>query len=162
MMRYLMLVIALAAAAFFHHSHALALGSGDVAVVVEVLERLVPERGEAVYYDEEAAADWYEFDQDGPQLLAAGDFTLEAWCEAYDNTLKGLIALLPEAEYGAIHAGIDEKVSAIPGLDDERRSEIIAEWHQHVARFDALRQEGRAYASVVQPFALRLRRLTDF
>ncbi len=160
-MRCLMLRAALVAA-FFHHSHALALGSGDVAVVVDVLERLVPERGEKVYYHDEAAADWYEFDQDGPQLLASADFTLEAWQDVYDKTLMGLMALLPEAEYAAIHAGIDEKVSAIPGLDEERRAEIIADWRGHVAQFDALRLEGRAYADVVQPFAQRLRRLTEF
>lgn len=161
-MRYAVLALAIAAAALFHVSHALAFGSGDVAVAVDLLERLSPARGESVYYDEDAAADWYEFDQEESALIPAAGFSAESWRETYDNTLKGLIALIPQAEYEAIHAGIDEKVASIPGLTDEQKRDMIADWREHVARFDALREEGETYAQTVRPFSARLRLLTDF
>ena len=161
-MRYAVLALAIAAAVFCHASRALAFGSGDVAVAVDLLERLSPARGESVYYDEEAAADWYEFDQEESALIPTAGFSPESWRDTYDKTLKGLIALIPQAEYEAIHAGIDEKVASIPGLTDEQKREMVADWREHVARFDALRGEGAAYAETVRPFATRLRLLTDF
>ena len=57
-----------ALASLFLASYAVALESRQAAIVADVLERLASERGEPVYYDEEAADDWHEFDADGDGL----------------------------------------------------------------------------------------------
>lgn len=160
--RYGVVALALGFAGFLHVSHALAFGSGDVAIVADILGELSPSRGEAVYYDGEAAYDWYEFDQEEDGLIPAAGFSRESWREAYDKTLKGLIALIPPAEFDAIHKGLGQRVNALQGLTPEARQEMIDEMRKLVDGLRALRVEGQAYAEQVRPFAGRLRELADF
>lgn len=161
-MRYTLLGLAITVAAFFHITHALALDGPAVAAVTEILEELAPERGESVYYDDQAAADWLEFDEESSGLIAAAGFSPQAWRAAYDSTLKGLIALIPQDEFDAVQAGAEEKIVAVPGLTDEQKREMIADWRTHAEQLRALRAEGAAYARTVQPFEARLRTLADF
>lgn len=160
-MRYLILGLAIAIAAFFHTSYALAFSSREAGTITAILEQLVPERGESVYLDEDAADDWYEFDVGESGLIADAGYSRSSWRDAYDKTLKGLIALMPETEIEAISAGLVEKVAAIAGLNDEQRREVLAAMEEVVERLLLLRQEGRSYADAVRPFEARLRDLAD-
>lgn len=161
-MRYAIVALSVGVLAFFHVSYALALGNGDVAVVVDVLEELSPARGEGIYYDEEAADDWYEFDQDESGLIPAAGFSRDAWRDTYDKTLKGLIALIPSAEFDAIHEGLKERIDALQGLGERERRELAGEMMERRAALQALRAEGEPYVEAVRPFSRRLRALGRF
>ena len=161
-MRYLVMGLVVAIAAFLHAAYALAFSSQDAGTVVRILEQLAPERGESVYYDEEAADDWHEFDDEGDRLIPAAGLSRDAWRDVYGKTLKGLIALLPEAEIELLSVDLAEKVAAIPGLDDEQRREALASMQEAVDRLRALRAEGAEHADAVRPYAARLRDLADF
>ncbi|MEO3386835.1 hypothetical protein [Mesorhizobium sp. CAU 1741] len=161
-LRYALVALVLGLGALLHASHALAFGSGDVAIVADILEELSPSRGEAIYYDGEAADDWYEFDAEQDGLIAAAGFSRETWREAYDNTLKGLIALIPPEEFEAIHDGLGERLSSIQGLSEDEKRAMVDDMRKLVDGLRALRSEGAAHADAVQPFAARLRNLANF
>jgi hypothetical protein len=162
MMRYGMLALAIGSLAYFHVTVALALGNGDVAVVAELLEELSPERGESIYYDEEAADDWYEYDQENEGLIAAAGLSRGEWRDTYDKVLKGLIALIPSAEFDAIHSGLKERVDALQGLSEQEKQRLMQEMMSRQQTMKALRSEGEAYVDAVRPFSRRLRALGRF
>src|SRR5690606_11582531 len=112
-MNQIKLALLAAIASLFLASYAVALESREAAIVADVLETLASERGEPVYYDEEAADDWYEFDADGDGLIPAAGFTRESWQVAYEQTLKGLVALTPQSEFDAMFGNVEEKVAAL-------------------------------------------------
>lgn len=161
-MRYVMVGVCVAVATVFHVTYALALTQRDAGTVVEILEQLAPERGETVYYDDEAAADWLEFDRDGNGLIARAGFTASSWRSAYDSTLKGLIASIPEAEFDAIFANLDGNMAALPGLSDQQKTEIVAEMRTQMQKLRLLRTEGATYRDAVLPYLGRLRDLAEF
>lgn len=162
MMRYGMLALAIGSLAYFHVTVALALGESEVAVVAELLEELSPERGEAIYYDEQAADDWYEYDQENGGLIEAAGFGQDDWRDSYNKVLKGLIALIPASEFDAVHAGVKERVDALQGISDEDKQQLMDEMMERKAMMQALRSEGAAYVDAVRPFSRRLRALGRF
>lgn len=161
-MRWLIPIAAMVALALLHSSPALAFSSREAGLVVEVLEELAGARGESVYYDEEAADDWYEFDSEESGLIPAAGFSRPSWREAYERTLKGLIALVPEDEFEEISRGLTEKIGRIDGLSDSQRAEIVAEMKQAAERLAGVRAEGAAYAEAVKPYEQRMRDLAGF
>lgn len=161
-MRYGILALAVGSLAYLHVTVALALGHGDVVVVAELLEQLSPERGEAIYYDEQAADDWYEYDQENGGLIEAAGFGQDDWRDSYNKVLKGLIALIPASEFDAVHAGVKERVDALQGISDEDKRQLMDEMMERKAMMQALRSEGAAYVDAVRPFSRRLRALGRF
>ncbi|WP_148916923.1 hypothetical protein [Neoaquamicrobium microcysteis] len=147
-------------ASLFLASYASALSSSEAGSVVEVLERLVEEHGEPVYYDEEAADEWFELDTEA--LIPAAGFSRESWRKAYGNSLKGLMASVPEAEFEAVFAGLEDNVTSIQGLTAEQKREAVSDLRAHVDRARALRAEGASHVDALAPYAERLRALTDF
>lgn len=160
-MRYMLLAITLALVAFFHTSYALAFSSREAGTITSILEKLVPESGQSVYFDEEAADEWYEFDVGESDHIAAAGLTRSGWRDAYGKTLKGFVALMPEEDVRALADGLPEKVAQISGLNDAQRAEVLATMEEGVERLLVIRQDGSAYANAVRPFEARLRRLTD-
>lgn len=160
-MNQIKLALLAAIASLFLASYAVALESREAAIVADVLETLASERGEPVYYDEEAADDWYEFDADGDGLIPAAGFTRESWQVAYEQTLKGLIALTPQSEFDAMFGNVEEKVAALQGLTAEQKRELAGDFMAEAERVQAYRAEGAAFAEAVRPVAGRLRALGD-
>lgn len=160
-MKRMKLALLAALASLFLASYAAALDSREAAAVTEVLEALAPDRGEPVYYDEKAADDWYAFDAEGDGLIAAAGFTRESWHTAYERTLKGLIALIPQSDFDAMHDGIEDKVAALNGLTDEQKRELVGDFKAQADRNKTYRAEGMVHADAVRPLAARLRALGD-
>lgn len=123
-----------AIASLFLASYAVALESRQAAIVADVLETLAAERGEPVYYDEEAADDWHEFDADGDGLIPAAGFTRESWQVAYEQTMKGLMALMPQSEFDAMFGNVEEKVAALHGLTAEQKRELAGDFMAEAER----------------------------
>lgn len=160
-MKRMKLALLAALASLFLVSYAAALDGREAAAVTEVLEALAPDRGEPVYYDEEAADDWYAFDAEGDGLIPAAGFSREGWHTAYERTLKGLIALIPQSDFDAAHDGIEKRIAALHGLTDEQKRELVNDFKAQADRNKIYRAEGAAYAETVRPVAARLRALGD-
>ena len=63
--------------------------------------------------DEDAAADWYEYDNDtGTKLIQAAGLTPARWAQAYNETLSGFAGTLPDAEIAAIKAKAAHNLAA--------------------------------------------------
>lgn len=150
-----------ALASLFLASYAVALESRQAAIVADVLETLAAERGEPVYFDDEAADDWHEFDADGYGLIPAAGFTRESWQVAYEQTMKGLMALMPQSEFDAMFGNVEEKVAALQGLTAEQKRELADDFMAEAERVKAYRAEGAPFAEAVRPVAGRLRALGD-
>ncbi|MEO3997732.1 hypothetical protein [Mesorhizobium sp. CAU 1732] len=139
---------------------AFALDRQKAEAVVAVLEELSPARGEAVYYDDEAAADWFEFDQEGDGRIVAAGFTQESWETSYEHTMKGFMATIPEIEFRSAYDGFEVKIGAIPGLTDAQKREAMTEWQAQIDRATGYRSEGALYVHAVRDLAERLRALS--
>lgn len=139
---------------------AFALDRQKAEAVVAVLEELSPARGEAVYYDDEAAADWFEFDQESDGLIITAGFTEESWEMSYEHTMKGFMATIPEIEFLSAYDGFEVKISAIPGLTDVQKREAMTEWQAQIERAKGYRSEGTLYVHAVRDLAERLRALS--
>ncbi|MDW6022633.1 hypothetical protein SAZ10_12795 [Mesorhizobium sp. BAC0120] len=137
-----------------------ALENAEVEAVVTILEALSPERGEQVYYDEDAAGDWFDFDAETDARIPAAGFSRESWQRAYDETLKGLMATIPDAEFDAIFAGSESRINASPALDETQKRQMIEDWREELGKARALRASGSQFREVVSPFASRLQRLS--
>lgn len=161
-MRYLFIGAAIALAAFLHTSYALAFSSREAGLVVNVLDELAASRGESVYYDAEAADDWFDYDSEDGNLITAAGFTKPSWRDAYDKTLKGMIALVPRKELEEMSSGLAASVASLTQLSDAQRAEVLADMREASDDLTALAEEGRAYADAVAPYAARLRELAGF
>jgi hypothetical protein len=139
---------------------AAALESAEAEAVVTILEALSPERGEQVYYDEEAAGDWFDFDAETDARIPAAGFSRESWRTAYDETLTGLMATIPDAEFEAMYAASETRINASPALDESQKRQLVAEWREELGKARALRASGVQFREVVRPIASRLRRLS--
>jgi acylphosphatase len=154
-------IAALSAVFLLAVTPAAALEPGQAEAVVGLLERLAPERAETVYYDEEAAIEWFDYDAETEGLIAAAGFTRQTWKMAFDETLKGYIATIPDAEVDAMFGGFEAHVSQLTNISDEDKQSLIHDWRLEMQGFNDLRVEGQQYASVVQPFAARLKVLGE-
>lgn len=152
---------ALLAAAFVlpgFASPAAALTGEEVSRVVALLEKLEPQSGKLTY-DEDEADEWFEQDHDG-HIVSAG-FTRETWKEALDQTFRGYLATIPEAEFEARFAGLTEKITGAPDLTDEQRSEMRFFVETKIAEIRQMRAGGKPYADIVRPYAPQLYELIE-
>jgi hypothetical protein len=143
----------------FLASPASALDRDKAASVVDILETLAQASGETVFYDDLAADEWFELDADDSGLIPAAGFGRESWKEAYGQMLKGLIASIPMAEIDEVFGNAEEKIAALPGLSDNQKREAVHEWRVKQAEIAAIRAEGKAYMTVVTPFAPRMMKI---
>lgn len=139
---------------------AAALDAREVEAVVAILERLSSETEKTVFYDEEAAQEWFEIDDEASQIIPAAGFTDASWKEAFDGTMTGFIASIPEAELEAMMEefvnGIAEAAKMTPQQKEEARKML----HAELGRFEEIRALGAQYRGVVAPYAPRLRKLS--
>lgn len=136
-----------------------ALDARDVEAVVTVLEKLAAETGNSVFYDEAAAEEWFELDDGSSQIIPAAGFSRESWKTAFDRTITGFIASIPEAEFEQIFGEFIDKIAEAGKLTAQQKQEAASMLRAEMGQLDAVRKQGAPYEAVVDPFGKRLRRL---
>ncbi|MEO9337798.1 hypothetical protein ABFT80_10185 [Mesorhizobium sp. SB112] len=147
------------AASGFLVTPAAALSVREAQAVVVVLEELTSETGDTVYYDEEAAEEWYQIDDETSQRIAAAGFTRETWKDAFDQTMLGFLASIPSSEFDQMFEEFVQKIDALVELTDEQKQEATNAWRDQTNSFEQFRKRGAKYAAVVSPYESRLRKL---
>ncbi|MGI6852560.1 hypothetical protein [Mesorhizobium sp. 1B3] len=137
----------------------MALDARDVQAVVTVLEKLASETGDTIYYDEEAAEEWFEIDDESSQLIPAAGFTRASWKEAFDQTMTGFIATIPNAEFEQMMEDFINKIAEMARMTPEQKQSAVDGLHAERGKFDAIRNRGAEYKAVVIPYAERLRKI---
>jgi acylphosphatase len=130
----------------------------EAASVVAVIEQMQPDLGKVAYDDDESDR-VFEDDSAGRGLIAKAGFSRESWKTAFDATLKGFMAVIPDAEVEAMFATLRTRAAGAADVTAEQRqaiTEMVEEQYQIIA---GLRDEGRAYKEIVRPLEARLRRL---
>lgn len=136
-----------------------ALTSRDAASVVDLIEKLKTEFGEFAYDDEEAD-EWFEKDAESQKLITNAGFNQKSWKTAVDETMKGFFATIPEAEIKSILDGARQRTESAKDLKAEQKKALIELIEEQRKEISALREGGKPFASVVAPFAPRIRKLT--
>lgn len=149
---------ALAVLFIVHAAPAAALTVREVGKVVEVVEKLRPQFG-PLAYDESLADDWFARDAEGRGLIAEAGFTQASWRAAFDATICGYLAAVPEGSVEAIFAEMKARLARSPRLTAVQRASIEEFVQEERARLERLRLAGREDVEAVRPFADRLRRL---
>lgn len=139
---------------------AAALSVREAQAVVVVLEELTSETGDTVYYDEEAAEEWYQIDDETSQRIAEAGFTRETWKDAFDQTMLGFLASIPSSEFDQMFEEFVQKIDAMVELTDEQKQEATNAWRAQTKTLVELRRRGTQYAGTVSPYMSRLRKLT--
>lgn len=138
---------------------AMALDTREVQAVVAVLEQLASETGDTVYYDDEAAEEWFEIDDESSQLIPAAGFTRASWKEAFDQTMTGFIASIPDAEFEQMMEEFIDKIAEIARMTPEQKQAAAEGLRAERGKFDAVRKQGAEYRAIVIPYAERLRKI---
>ncbi|QYM71704.1 hypothetical protein K1X45_09030 [Pseudochrobactrum sp. Wa41.01b-1] len=139
---------------------AAALDSREAGQVVTILEKLVVETGSTVYYDEEAAEEWFQIDDETSGLIAAAGFTRATWKTAFDQTLTGFIASVPEAELEKLMDDFINQFGEATKMTPEQKAEAASLMGAEMGHFDGIRAKGAQYQDFVTPYAPRLRKIT--
>lgn len=137
-----------------------ALTDQEAAEVVRLIEQLQPELG-PVAYDEEEAEIWFARDAVRERLIIKAGFTRQSWRAAFDATMRGYIAAIPEARIDALFREMRLRLEKAPRLTAEQRATAIEFVATERERLDALRAAGHPDAEVVRPFTARLSRLIE-
>lgn len=153
-------VIAAAFAFGLAATDAAALETREVEAVVTILERLAAETGKTVFFDEEAAQEWFEIDDESSQLIPAAGFTEPSWKDAFDQTMAGFIATISPAELEKMMEEFADKLGEVAQMTPEEKQAVMEMLHAEMGNFDAIRERGARYRSAVEPYALRLRMLS--
>ncbi len=143
-------------AVFAIPAHALTVG--EAASVVAVIEQMQPDLGKVAYDDDEADR-VFEDDSAGRGLIAKAGFSRETWRTAFDATLKGFMAVIPDAELEAMFDTLRARAADGGNLTAEQKQavmDMVEEQYQIIAK---LRDQGRAHKEIVRPLEARLRRL---
>ncbi|HWK67971.1 MAG TPA: hypothetical protein VNS34_23860 [Rhizobiaceae bacterium] len=143
----------------FSAEPAMALDAREVQAVVTVLEKLASETGDTVYYDDEAAEQWFEIDDESSQLIPAAGFTRASWKEAFDQTMTGFIASIPDAEFEQMMEDFIDKIAEIARMTPEQKQTAAEGLRAERGKFDAIRNRGAKYKAVIIPYAERLRKI---
>ncbi|WP_244466849.1 hypothetical protein [Devosia geojensis] len=154
-----MFAAALAVGIAMQPAGALALTLKEATTVVDLIEALEPQLGDFAY-DDEIAEYWFEEDSYGEGWIAKAGFTAETWNRALGETMRGFMALMPDAEVEATFAGLKQGIEALPQLTEAQKAEALAAIDEEIASFLARRAEGEPFAPIVKPLEDRLRRLT--
>lgn len=141
-------------------SPARALETREVEAVVTVLEQLASETGDTVYYDEDAAEEWFEIDEDTSRLIPAAGFSRASWKTAFDRTMTGFIATIPRAEMELMMEEFTDRLGEIAKMTPEQKEEANAMLRAEMGTFEAVRARGAPYRGTVAPYAQRLRKLS--
>lgn len=136
-----------------------ALDARDVQAIVTVLEKLASETGDTVYYDDEAAEEWFDIDDESSQLIPAAGFTRASWKEAFDQTMTGFIATIPNAEFEQMMEDFIDKIAEMARMTPEQKQEATDALRAERGHFDAIRERGAKYKDAVIPYAQRLRKI---
>ncbi|MFK8253615.1 hypothetical protein [Ancylobacter terrae] len=137
---------------------AAALTVREVGRVVEVMEKLRPHFG-PLAYDETLADDWFARDAEERGLIVRAGFTQASWRAAFDATVCGYLATVPESAIDALFAELRNRLAHSPRLTAAQRDSIEEFVREERVRLDRLRRAGEADAEAVRPFADRLANL---
>jgi hypothetical protein len=135
-----------------------ALSASEAARVVQLLETLQQEFGDFAY-DDEVADDWFEQDADSQGLIKAAGFTRQSWKKALDETWRGFLATIPEAEIRKSLADARRRAQQARSLTPEQQQAVLQLADENEKEIFRLRAEGEAFAAAVRPLAQRLRAL---
>lgn len=133
-------------------SPAAALTEEEAGKVTRLLGELQPELG-GLAYDEEAADDWFDRDQESEGRIEKAGFSREGWKEALDATFRGYLATIPEAEFEDRFANIEARLEASSTLTAEQKAAMREMFEEERAKTRALRAEGRQYLDIIRPHA---------
>ncbi|WP_449257495.1 hypothetical protein [Bosea sp. (in: a-proteobacteria)] len=136
---------------------AAALETREVEAVVTILERLSVETGRTVFYDERAAREWFEIDAESSRLIPAAGFGEASWKSAFDRTMTGFLAAIPQPELERMTRDFSGRLGK---MTPEHRQMATAMLREQVKHIDALREQGERYRPMVAPYAARLRLLS--
>lgn len=150
----------LAASVTLHALPAAALDAREAGQVVTILEKLVAETGSTVYYDEEAAEEWFQIDDETTGLIAAAGFTRASWKTAFDQTMTGFIASIPEAELKKLMEDFINQFGEATKMTPEQRAEAARLMDADMGKFDGIRAKGAKYKAYVTPYSPRLRKIS--
>ena len=137
---------------------AYALTKQEAVVVVKLVQALEPEFGKLAF-DETAADDWFEADEQSRRRISRAGFNQDSWKAALGATVTGYIAALPEDEFRAMLATLRANAENRGTLTAEQRRAMLEFVDEGVSRLEAMRVEGEPYADIVRPLAPRLRKL---
>lgn len=159
-LRRLVLTVALSGLTYgMSTSAAMALSSTEAGTVVAVLEQLAAETGETVFYDEEAADEWFDMDAESSQHIAGAGFTRQSWKLAFDATMTGFIASIPEREFDQITEDFVTKIGEIAQMTESQKQEAMDALRAEFGKLHEVRNAGVAHISAVGPHMQRLRRV---
>lgn len=137
-----------------------ALDSQEAGQVVTILERLVTETGGSVYFDEEAAEEWFQIDDETSRLIPAAGFTRTAWKTAFDQTMTGFIASIPQAEMEQMMEDFMDKIGEVAKMTPQQQEEAMELVRAEKGKFDGIRARGAEYQDFVSSYTFRLRKIT--
>lgn len=137
-----------------------ALEARQVEVVVTVLEQLASETGNTVFYDEDAAEEWFEADDESSRLIPAAGFTRSTWKEAFDQTMTGFLASIPQAELERMMEDFMNEIGEVGRMTPQQKQEATDALRAEMGRFETIRERGAQHRGVVAPYGPRLRRIS--
>ena len=137
-----------------------ALDAREAQAVVTVLERLVDETGGSVFYDEDAAQDWFEADDDSSRHIQAAGFSEDTWKTAFDQTMMGFIASVPKRELDEMMEKFADRIGELSDMSAEQKKAANEMLRTQKEKIEVVREQGAQYAVIVAPHAVRLKLLT--
>lgn len=149
----------LLAGAALHALPAAALDNEEAGHVVAILEKLVTETGSTVYYDEEAAEEWFQIDDESSRLIPAAGFSRTAWKTAFDQTMTGFIAAIPQSELEQMMEDFINQFGEVAKMTPQQKEEAANLLGAQMGQFDEIRARGSPYRDVVRPYAQRLKKI---
>jgi hypothetical protein len=138
---------------------AVALDSEEAGRVVTILEKLVTETGDNVFYDEEAAEEWFQIDDETSGLIPAAGFTRKTWKAAFDQTMTGFIASIPQAEMEQMMEEFMDRIGEVAKMTPEQKEEAMSLMRSEMGQLEAIRARGAEYQHFVSPYAPRLKKI---
>ncbi|KRE07144.1 hypothetical protein ASE63_23140 [Bosea sp. Root381] len=153
------LVAALAFA--FVPTGAAALDMRKAGTVVTILERLSVESGKTVYFDEEAAAEWFEIDEEASRLIPASGFTRTSWKDAFDQTMAGFIAAIPPVELETMIDEFATRLGEAAKMTTAQKQAAREMLRAHAQALDNVRKRGEQYRDAMLPYVARMKKLSN-
>lgn len=156
--RLMPLTLAFVLALFAGAGSAAALDAKSAEAVVGIIERLNEDFG-PVAFDEEEADRWFESDADKQGLIGKAGFDQERWKTAFDETIAGYLATLPDDQILAGFEALRQRVGKSSAVNAEQRQYLLAEIDNQAVQLGRIRAQGAAHAAIVRPLAPRLAKL---
>ena len=138
---------------------AAALDGREAGQVVAILEKLAAETGDGVYFDEEAAEEWFEIDEESSRLISGAGFTRATWKTAFDRTMTGFIASIPQAEMEKMMEDFMDAIGEVAKMTPGQKEEAMEMLRAEKGNLDSIRARGAEYREPVGPYVSRLRKV---